>query len=281
MDAKYEFYLEKLKLNIKNILNKFYKNKNLELMSIKSKNREYLQSIPYFITQDIYATNDYGIPPGIYKNINKLIDNSETYTDLLAFLIDNLFGKSINYLETGVSILKNYLQLDNFLENSKMFAYEIEDVNPLFADLFTTRDRMKIHQGKNTLNYFKGDLMNKSDNNYFNDKLDNINFDVIFSDAHHQHWSLIWEYKKILKPNLSDNFLIYFDDAHFPNMEDAILDIKADLEYKYTKVYGVSYFVNGWVGQYEKMHKNIVLSTFDVHKLLIKEKIKLVKLKKL
>ena len=41
-----------------------------------------------------------------------------TYTDLLIFTSSYLKSKKINYLEIGASVLKNFMQIDNYIENS-------------------------------------------------------------------------------------------------------------------------------------------------------------------
>lgn len=282
MSDFYRFYKERFKLFIKNNFNNIYKTKNKDVLEIQNINRKFLNSVPSFINEEIYSKNNYGIPPGIYKNINKEISNAITYTDLISFLANKLFNKKINYLETGVSILKNFLQINNFLENSKMYSYEIEKINPIFKHLFKEVEKnYYVHNSLNLMHYFEGDLMNRLDNESFNEKIKEIKFDIVFSDAHHQPWSLIWEYKKIIKPNLNKNFLIYFDDADFPGMTEAIKEVREDLKKINKKIYSVSFYVNGWTGQYEKMHKNIIISTFDIENIFKKEKIKLFKLKKL
>jgi len=278
----YKFYKYKVVLVIKNLFNKIYTNRNKEIIKVINHNRNFLNSVPLFINSEIYKKNIYGIPPNIYKHLNKKVDNTITYSDLLAFFSLILFEKKINYLETGVSVLKNFLQMDSYLQHSNLYSYEIEKINPLFSHIFDeSDDRFKVHKSNNSLYYFEGDLMKKEDNLYFNEKIKDVKFDIVFSDAHHQHWSLIWEYKNIIKPNLKNNFLIYFDDADFPDMTRAIKEIKEDLEEEFNEIFSVSFFINGWIGQYEKMHKNVIISTFNIEEIIKKEKIKLFNLRKL
>ncbi len=278
----YTYYSSKIKLFFKNFVHKLYKNKNKELKKIIKKNRIYLDTVSEFLDKKNYEKNDYGMPPVVFLNINKKINNLVTYSDLINFLNYKFFNCQLNYLETGVSVMKNFLQVENFLKNSHLFAYEIEELNPLFIDEYDIIDEnLRTKSTLNEIKYFKGDLGSKKDNLSFNELLKNIKLDFVFSDAHHQPWSLTWEYKNVIKENLSDEFILYFDDVNFPGIEDVINDIKKDLEGDNKIIYGVSFFINGWIGQYEKFHKNIILSTFDVYKILKEEKIKLPNLKDL
>ena len=80
-----------------------------------------------------------------------------------------------------------------------MYSYEIEKINPIFKHLFKKwKKNYYVHNSLNLMHYFEGDLMNRLDNESFNEKIKEIKFDIVFSDAHHQPWSLIWEYKKLL-----------------------------------------------------------------------------------
>ena len=278
----YTYYFSKIRLFIKNFVHKLYINKNEEFIEIIKKNRIYLETVSEFLDKKNYEENDYGMPPIVFLNINKKINNLPTYSDLINFLNYKLFNSQLNYLETGVSVMKNFLQVDNFLENSLLFAYEIEELNPLFIDEYDTiDDNLRTKSALNEIKYFKGDLGSKKDNLSFNELLKNIKFDFVFSDAHHQPWSLTWEYKNVIKENLNDEFVLYFDDVNFPGIEDVINDIKKDLEVDNEIIYGISFFTNGWIGQHEKFHKNIIISTFDVYKILKEEKIKLPSLKKI
>ena len=67
---------------------------------------------------------------------------------------------------------KNFLQFYNFLENSHLFAYEIEELNPLFIEEYDTiDDNLRTKSALNEIKYFKGDLGSKKDNLSFNELL--------------------------------------------------------------------------------------------------------------
>lgn len=276
MKDQFEFYLSKIKLFLKNILYSFYSTRSSEMKNIISINRKFLNSIDEFVNEEIYTKNNYGISPNIFQNINKPINNSITYSDLINFLILKIFNKNVNYFETGVSVMKNILQVDNFIKKSTLYAYEIEEINKIFSSKFQSDiDNFHISKGSNNFYYFHGDIGSKVDNKRFNHLIGNLKFDFVFSDAHHQPWSLIWEYKNVIKNNLAEEFIIYFDDIDFPGIEDVVIDILNDLNNGSKKIFGVSFYVNGWIGQYEKFHKNAIISTFDIKKILNDEKIKI------
>ena len=122
MDEKLKYYISKTK----NIATLFYWrfvsfiyffNTKDKFASIIKKNREYIDSIDTFITPEQYKKNDYGIPGNIYKNIDKPINNNPTYIDLIIFLMSQFSKKNITYLEIGVSVMKNFMQINNHLRD--------------------------------------------------------------------------------------------------------------------------------------------------------------------
>ena len=70
-------------------------------------NRESLQLIGDFIDEEAFARSyfQYGVPGIIKAVINKPIDDSPTYTDLMTYIAKKYFEK-VNYLEIGVSVGK-------------------------------------------------------------------------------------------------------------------------------------------------------------------------------
>ena len=47
-----------------------------------------------------------------------------------------LSNKKINYLEIGVSVMKNFMQIDNYLVGSNLVAYDINPVVPKYENDF-------------------------------------------------------------------------------------------------------------------------------------------------
>ena len=93
-------------------------------MNIIRDNRFYLSSIDTFLTEDQYKVNDYGIPKKLFEHIDKKINDYPTYSDLLIFISRNMDKVRINYLEIGVSVMKNYLQIVKQFRNSLIVGFD-------------------------------------------------------------------------------------------------------------------------------------------------------------
>ena len=78
-----------------------------------------------------------GLPKRVFHLINTPKNNDITYVDLLTFLYSFLNKKKINYLEIGVSVLKTFYQIANFLKNSNLYAYDINYINLIIEKHFT------------------------------------------------------------------------------------------------------------------------------------------------
>ena len=278
--------VEKFKIYVFNFLSIFYKASNKDLIKVRSKNREYLSKVGEFLPQNQYEIVDYGIPINIYKNINKSINNSITYSDLIAYLIQKIYKNSLNYLEIGVSVMKNFMQVDNSVSNSNLWAYDINPVVGRFSNLFSDLESRNEQQEskllfsnktQNKLTYFKGDVLNEVDHKLFNQKLNinNTQFDFILSDAMHTSEGVYSEYINLIKENLADNFIIYYDDLDFLELFETVNKIYEDLKQDFENINFYTFWINGWVGQHEKMHKNGIITTYKIDDILKKENIKL------
>ena len=92
----------------------FYRNNiNSDFQNIINKNRGFLKSIDSFLPIEVYQNNDYGIQQRIYQKLDDEIVDLPTYSDLISFLIAKIYINEVNYLEIGVSVLKNFLQINN------------------------------------------------------------------------------------------------------------------------------------------------------------------------
>ena len=88
------------------------------------------------------------------KNIfayQQKIKNYPTYSDLIVYTSSFLENRNINYLEIGVSVLKNFMQVNNQFNNSHLVAYDINPPTHKFLKLLKTRKatlqiiRIKLH----------------------------------------------------------------------------------------------------------------------------------------
>lgn len=279
--------MEKLKYRIKKIkfliiisieqivLRVFYFfNTSDELRIIIKKNRDYLKTIDLFLPEEVYQKNDYGVQRRIYEKLENEIINIPTYSDFIVFLINKIFKNNVNYLEIGVSVLKNYLQINNSIKNSNIVAFDINEINPNFKDL------KDLEKNNNNLFYFKGSVLSNTDAEDFK-LFFKGDYDFIFSDALHEPHAVNSEYQLIIKDNLNEKFLIYYDDLDFEGLEDELKVIKKDIEKNIDKsINFYTFSVYGWIGQNEKTHKNGILTTFDLEKIMIENKLKIYNFKK-
>jgi hypothetical protein len=246
---------------------------NMELQEIISQNRSFLSSVDTFLTKSQYEEVDYGIPKNLFAHLDSQINNYPTYTDLLIFMTKYLERSKINYLEIGVSVMKNYLQIANSISNSNIVGFDNNMINPNFREIFNKHNE-QLYLGKymdNELLYFYGDLLDVSDTDKFKEL--EFKFDLIFSDALHTKIGVEAEYNNIIKDSLSDKFILYFDDLDFPELYDCALNIYKDLSKDYNHLYFCTFDINGWVGQHEKFHTNGFISTIDFKVIFKKEKI--------
>ncbi len=262
-----------------------YLSNNSELLNdIISINRENLSKIKNFISVDEYTKNDFGIPQHIFKNIDKKIDNNPTYTDLIIYLMKNMKKDKLNYLEIGVSVMKNFRQVNYQLTNSKLVAYDINKIVSTFSDKFISDENIEnlFHKKEYTNNiyYFKGDVLNKSDAKSFSKALD-LKYDFVMSDAMHTKEGVLEEFTNLIEGNLSEEFILYYDDLDFPNLEDAALMNYFKLVSSYAGLNFYTFWISGWVGQNEKMHKNGIITNINLEQILNENNIKLPFFKKI
>ncbi|MAU54849.1 MAG: hypothetical protein CMC29_03440 [Flavobacteriaceae bacterium] len=254
----------------------FYKfNSNKDFKKIINSNREFLKSVQNFLPEEVYLTNDYGIQRRIYDQIDKKISSHPTYSDFIVFLIIKIFKENINYLEIGVSVLKNFLQINYNILNSHLIAYDINEINPVFTNISAEA------KNKNTLSYFTGSVLDINDSNEFKKKYKN-KFDFIFSDALHTPEAIRSEYELIIKDSLADKFIIYYDDLDFEGLEFEFSNIKLDISNnKEQKIYFYTFSIFGWIGEHEKLHKNGMITNINIDKLMKLESLKIFKFKEM
>ena len=273
IEYKYKKIINTLVLLINNLIRLFYKNSNPELKKIIKENRYTLSKSPSFLTSTQYKENNFGIPGNIFRSLDKPVNEFPTYSDMFIFF-SRYLKKPINYLEIGVSVLKNFIQINESLEKSHLTGFDINPIAKNSNYIFEEKNKKN-----NTLSYFQGDVLNKKDTSLFKEKYKE-KFNFVFSDALHEHDAVMSEYENIIKGNLDDEFILYFDDLDFPGLEKTVDFIYTDLKKEYNKIFFTTFYVNGWVGQHEKLHKNGLISTIDFYEILKYEKIKLPFLRK-
>jgi len=271
--------LNKVRLLIQNLFLKFYMPRNKELKKIIIENRKFLKTQQPIFSKNEFDENQYGMSYQNFKNINKEVSSFTTYSDLLNFIINNLYKRKVNYLEIGSSVMKNFVQILNYVENSTLYCFDINEIPQKYRNLFidkNIKNTGRLLSGKvksNNIHYFKGNVFSELDAQEFKENL-NIKFDLIFSDALHIPDAVLSEFANIITPNLSDEFTIYYDDLDFPGLENTFFDIFNDLK-SLDKVYATTFYIYGWMGQYEKVHKNGIISTHNLEDFFKHSKIRL------
>ena len=245
-------------------------------------NRKTLNSIDNFIDVSDYEKSDdlYGLPKRVFHLINTPINNDITYVDLLTFLYLFLNKKKINYLEIGVSVLKTFYQIANFLKDSNLYAYDINYINPIIEKHFNkTSDYKQLLQknvnhyiyNSNNIYYYKGDIFKINQLEHFKNQVLDDKIDIIFSDAHHSYKGLISEYNNLINNILNDNFILYYDDLqdHSPrneniDMTDAFFNIAKKIKNNYHNITVALLKINGWLGNHEHTHTNGIITTLNL-----------------
>ena len=245
---------------------------------IISDNRSFLNEIPDWIDSSAFEKScfRYGVPDFIHDDINKKINLEPTYTDLMVFLAKKHFV-SVNYLEIGVSVGKNFYQVIKSLPQGHFSGFDIEEINPILseklefvsedfwdtpsASIKKNRSSVKrfIFEGKE-IDYIAGDVWDESSWK----KLSKRKYNLVFSDALHSAEAILFEFEMLVKYDLlADRFIIFWDDLH-GKMKKAFLDIvgKYDKQYQIADVYLIQ--INGWIGQHEPKHPVGLISNFDL-----------------
>jgi len=256
-----EFLSYHINKRLKYILNKieyfglkiYYRNISKHSISeIIKKNRNILSTVDEFLPKEVFSETDYGLQTRIHLNLDKQICNLPTYSDLMIYIIDKHI-EELKYLEIGASVLKNFMQICNYFPNTKNYVYDINPINPKFDDLFK----------KENITYFKGNVLSDIETEFFKQNL-NEKFNFIFSDALHTPYGVVTEFNNITKELLDDKFIIYFDDYDFKGLGETINSIAADMSTRYEEINLYTFNIYGWIGQYEKTHKNAIISNINL-----------------
>lgn len=250
----------------------FYNARNTPLGDIVRQNRKFYQDLGDIISHEVFQENNYGMQDRIFKRINLPMTKNIIYSDVILYLLKSFFNSKASYFEIGVSALKNFLLVNNELKNTHLYAFDINDINPVHKE-------MLFNESKNSINYFKGSVLSLVDIQEFKTTLSS-KFNFIFSDAAHTKEGLLSEYNNIYGDMLGSEFIIYFDDLDFPNLHDAASEIFADLHSKLPDVSFYTFKVFGWIGDYEPLHLNGVITNIDIESKLFKDNLKLPNFKK-
>jgi hypothetical protein len=246
------------------------------------KNREILTDLGILIDENEYELNDYGIPYKNFQFINQPINKYLCNIDLITILLTLFKKKEVNYLEIGVSIMKNFFVVENNFKNFNLFAYDINKIIGKHKNKFQKDSVVKnlffSENTNNSLFYYVGDVLNEFQTMEFSSNI-NSKFDFIYSDALHTQEGVEAEFKNLIQNNLNHEFIIYYDDLDIdwdiPTVEDAVFNIFRKLKKVDKNVKLFTFWINGWLGQYESMHKNAIITNIDLENYLRTKKLKL------
>jgi len=257
---------------------------SIENLKIVLNNRKILKNLGNFV-EDKYLSHSED-QYGVGKNkvlINKPMGLRLSHIDLIQILT-KIYKEKIIYTEIGVSVLKNFFLLANFINNSEMYAFDrnkiYKNIEKYFEPTEEFENIKKYNYDSNEITYFIGDVHSKSDFDMFI-KIQNKKTNFVFSDADHSEEGIFLEYKNYYSKNLAENFIIYFDDinsATYPALDKIISDLTKN---KQKKIYAYTFWINGWIGKHQNQHKNAILSTYNINNFLINERIKLKNFKKI
>ncbi len=272
--------------NFQNLIKKFINRDiylNIKLARIVFNNRKALKSIKSFRSGTLISKSkdNYGLTKKGYDLVDKNINLRLTYMDIIPYLC-NYIGNEIIYVEIGVSVLKNFYCIANNLTSSKLFAFDINTINPIIEEKFNYKKQLSNNSksyefNSNQITYIQGDVYNSGDLQELVDLSQQANF--IFSDADHTPEGLMSEYVNYYSKCLAENFIIYFDDIN-SEMFETFITIYKDIEKKLSNINAYTFAINGWFGENENLHKNGIITNLDIQSKLKTDRIKLKNFKK-
>ena len=68
----------------------------------------------------------------------------------------------------------------------------------------------------------------------------------------------------MISNNLDNKFIIYYDDLDFKGMSNAFQKIFNELKINHGDIEACTFYINGWVGQNERPHKNGIITNLSL-----------------
>jgi len=230
--------------------------KDIELFAqVYKRNREVLSAVPEWVRPEDLPGSlwRYGVPEqwdtgrrGLAETGLNEIEAEPTYSDLIGFICRRL--PDLRYLEIGVSVGKNFLQVCRNAPDGMFVGLDIERMNPVLEEALGSsfvEQKLGISQTVETLSgaacdvelatytsmpakefgsprvtYLRGDQF--ADATWA--ALDGKRFNFIFSDGVHSPRALLAEFDFLLAHDLIDTsgpFVMYWDDLVNLEMQTA------------------------------------------------------------
>lgn len=244
------------------------------IQQIVDKNRDTLADVDSFVTSEDYdASNDnYGLPQHVRHLIDKEISDDWTYVDIMLYLSQYFQKDSLKYVEIGVSVLKTFYQMASGLDNSNLYAFDINQINPTVEKFFTqsgentNKDLGSVCSytfGNNNISYYRGDVFSEENFKDFSTHI-GTKANIIFSDAHHTALGLASEYVRFIDKSLDSEYLLVYDDLEDEGMRLVFKDIAQDQYKKNPQTQAFLVALNGWLGDHEHRHTIGIVSTLPL-----------------
>lgn len=239
------------------------------LESIHTANLNLLNAQPSFIRENDMqkAKYKYGIPDHYFTSDGNLIDlpiNDEiTYTDLICKFCRET--NQVNYLEIGVSVGKNMVQIMQHLKGAQITGLDIEEIPSAVLEKLDPAAVQQKNQitnarvGNNEFSYICGSVLEDSTWK----SLEGRKYNILLSDALHTPEAIWTEYLMMKKYQVIDpkEFVIFWDDLG-GEMTDVFISIFKDMKKNGMAKKGQCAILslNGWIGQHEKKHNIGIIS---------------------
>lgn len=249
-------------------------------------NRETLSKVDHWVDPTAMESSffGYGLPMRVRGLIDLPISREPTYSDLLCTLAES-FGRPTRYLELGVSLGKNLVQIVEYLRNAELVGFDIEVLNPVLYEWFkgqggaetwptaeesmltidsTLRNYRAVNGSRNSFTYVSGDILDPVSWQH----LEGRSFNLVFSDALHEAFALQWELDQLCDRDLLDKDFgaMVWDDLQSPAMFHQVRGLRSQLENHLGRPLSTFGFcrLRGWLGQYEEPHV-VGIATWGQH----------------
>jgi len=282
--------------------------RQISLRDCYQRNQQTRNSIISWISHDNWQSPpslfNYGLPDKFFFHVSLDVGTLPIGHDLISFIgnrlrLTMLTQRRLNFLEIGVSVGKClFTQLEFFGESALVVAFDVEDINPTFANMlelniildnfteeslvpgmitlrrqpgtkrFDTIKRFFSPSG-GELRYLSTDEFNIAGWKHLQKQ--SIVFDLIYSDAFHQPSALIYEAEQLLLRGLINlhEFAIVWDDCGGEVLMNGVCPIIELLSRKkgIPSLTAGIFTIGGWLGVHEELHSTCIVSTLPLEKL--------------
>lgn len=238
--------------------------KMTDFITVYKQNRDFLSDVSSWVDNKSLESSywRYGVPErwvGDYAgklNVTGLndIEMEITCADLIA-IISTFLKKKINYLEIGVSVGKNFMQLCNYFRDAEMTGLDVEEIYPIFESFLEEKElifqsqnsyeidtlsKKKASKRTSLTSYLCKKKNNKvlylSADQFRDDTWETISnqcarFNFVFSDGAHSPEALLNEFNYLMQFDLIDReeFVMFWDDMWDESMQNAFYEIALKL----------------------------------------------------